>query len=196
MARLRRGIIYFDDRAKVLDAIRKIKQKSNEVKKAKYIADGIARLVQTRHIEPLIADLRKYPPTKDLQAPTRWRSSRQHRYMMAMWRSGRIKLPHKRTNDLSKGWVGETRRNRRNLGITVKIDNTEHYAQYVVGKVGFSEAKSAMRVYERPIQPFHQDTKWVPAHNRIRPVVKEAEQYYQKEMDHWLDETLDFSDIK
>lgn len=177
------------------DAIKKLKEKRNRMKSLKSHVKGIAREVQVKYVDPLISDLRKYPPDKDRTTLTKWKSDRQRRYMMWLWKNRKANLPHERTGDFGRGWKGETKALSRGTGISIAIENPSPAAPYIVGAVGIGEAASTIKAYEKPIQPFHKDTGWKPAHSRIKPVVKEAEKFFQDEVSDWMDETLDFSDI-
>lgn len=162
----------------------------NKSTKLKKIIDGLRRSVRTQgdlngkdladyyreeYIKPLIVKLKKYPPVRDRRDLVKWKTDKQKRYMMWLWRKGRIKLPYSRNNDLKNGWEGDVQYNEEDEQITIDITNKEEKSQFIVGKVGFSNAVRDIKKYENPIQPFHKKL-WKPANQIIRPVTNKIRQ--------------------
>lgn len=156
---------------KIVEGLRKLVRDATLAQSGQELAD----YYQEEYIDPLVDKLKKYPRTRDRSKKVDWASEDQKKYMMWMWRKNRIKLPHRRTKKLQKGWEGEVTYDDQEQQISIEIKNTNPRSQYVVGKVGFSKAISDIKKYEKPIQPFHKKL-WKPAHAVIQPVVEKIRQ--------------------
>lgn len=159
--------------------------------------------IDYKFMRPAIRKLRKEPPERDRSKPVRWTSPKQRRYVMWLWKTGKITLPYKRTHKLSKGWRSKVKfnksadsRNRQVLTIEI-VNDAKHdtwsggkqeardISVYVVGDIGIGESKSSKQRYARPQQRFHRDTGWQSAASIVRPAVRGAQQYARQRLESW-----------
>lgn len=132
-----------------------------------------AERIRRRFLIPMMRELRDQKPPKRKYPedyPIQFVSERQRRFVMATLRG----KPYRRTNGLSKGWY--YRMKIKGNKITVTIGNRKNYAGYVVGKFGVGVSKRQIRRYMKPMQPYHRQTGWKPAHVTIQKYLKKAKE--------------------
>lgn len=176
----------------VKKALFRIKKARSRVQRLRNHMQELATDVEKLFLRRLRIQLSDYPAHKS-KLRAKFRSRKQHDFVMYMWRTRRIQLPYERTNRLAESWI--TKVDVTDSSIRLTIDTTDEKAQYVVGKIGLSSKKSDIKRYEAPIQPFAKDNGWVPAHKIIRPVVLKVQKYIDQRMDEWEDHLLDERDF-
>lgn len=153
---------------------------------------AVARDAYKQHMVPMMQELKETPPPPDRMNPKQWTSPRQRGYMMLMWRKKRIRLPHQRSGSIPFGWRTEWVYERGMLRF--RTYNIESHAIYVVGRIGLSESVSRQRaVYEKPIQPFHRETGWKPAHQIVRPYYKALVEDVETQVTEWAVRNTNFN---
>ena len=137
-------------------------------------------------------DLSTYPSPKYKLKP-KYKSRKQHDFVMFLWRTKKIMLPTERSPELAESWTVKSDVKNNNIQLTIRTSDEK--AQFLVGKVGISQKESDIKKLESPIQPFAKANRWRPAHTVITPVVQKIEKYTSNRMAEWEDHLLDEGDF-
>lgn len=142
----------------------------------------------------MLRQLKKEPPPA--KRPIQWTSERQRRYVMMLLtrlaeENGDDDIGYKRTHKLRDGWRYsiETKGYR----MTITVENTAEaydpikgeyrkYAPFVIGNYGVGISPRSVKRYEKPIQQFHLNTGWKPAHVVINKSIDKARQIIAERM--------------
>lgn len=169
------------------------------LKKAKYRVRNISPFlkkvsneVDQLFLRRLRRTLSTYPANKHRLRP-KFKSKKQHDFVMMLWRTRKIQLPYERSEELAEGW--EVKADVKNDNIQITIRNSDEKSQYVIGKVGIVKKASDIKKLESPIQPFARANRWRPAHTVITPVMQRVEKYVGQRMEEWEDHLLDEGDF-
>lgn len=200
---IKKGAINFNDIASLKGARekakgRKIQFTTGMMQELKTLRDELDR----KFMRPLVRKLRVEPPVRDRSKPVRWKTEKQRRFVMWMWKTGKIVLPYVRTHALSKGWHSkvEVLKDSRSNVVRILLENTGRHknwkgeqtdiTKFVVGEIGLGQSDRSLQRYRQPQQPFHQDTGWMLAATIIRPAVEKAYQWAQDRLKRWIDEGI------
>lgn len=183
-------LLRFGDIKSFDDAVKELK--SNKTifgEEAKRRIEKLAKLLESQVSVPMLRELRRYPPTRDRTNKVRWKSEKQRRYVMMMASKGEIRLPYIRTGRLADNWkcnVTITYSRTEAIGILkFEVFNAWPDSQFVIGKIGQGESTSSLREYVKPIQPFHSDTGWLPAHAIVKKYFTKAKNLVKAELTDW-----------
>lgn len=162
------------------------------VRNIKPFLERVSNEVDQLFLRRLRRDLATYPSPKYKLKP-KFKSKKQHDFVMFLWRTRKIMLPTERGPELAESWTVKSAVKNDNIQLTIKTSDEK--AQYVVGKVGLSQKPSDIKKLESPIQPFARANRWRPAHTVITPVVRRVEKYVNNRMEEWEDHLLDEGDF-
>ncbi len=149
----------------------------------------ISKLLETQVSQPMLRELRTYPPTRDRSQLVRWKSDRQRRFVMMKASKGEIRLPYVRTGKLADSWkttvtLQFSRQEKKGI-LKFEVANDWPESQYVIGKIGQGVSRGSMSIYQKPQQPFHEDTGWMLAYKIIQRYFTKAKNIVSLELTDW-----------
>lgn len=182
MPQISRVLIDLRTEKGVVATQKRLRRTRDEISDSNKILKKISRTVERKYMRPMMAELRKTPPSRSYpdEYPIQFTSDAQRKYVMMLLNGG----PYDRTGNLPRGWFYRMRV-RRSRFLSIKVANKYPESRYVVGDIGSGISQRAIRRYQKPIQAFHLKTGWKPAYEPVGKAIRLAKEEARDILQKW-----------